>query len=136
MNAFHALFLLQACTCWSLPIISKEDRKERALKDNVDTALIDTINSMSAIKTIMVCKIIINKIIINYLIKIVIASLQEGLLPYHEINDVIDTISELLKLKATIGGIKNSISDRQVVNELLDVALNQSCTWVSVYSLL
>lgn len=56
--------MLQVYTCLSFPITGKGDRKDRALQENKDelAALIDTINSMSAIKTIMVGIIVLKEL--------------------------------------------------------------------------
>ena len=56
MTFGFSLLLLQLAyyACWCLP--SKGNGKENNLLENMDTPdLMDAINSMSAIKTIMVC---------------------------------------------------------------------------------
>ena len=52
-----------------------------------------------------------------------------------ELQEIVSTISQLHQWTNTIQQINNTFvnaDDRQVVEELIGIALNQSCAWVSV----
>ena len=55
---------------------------------------------------------------------------QHGILPNEDIRTAVQQISSLYKIKAEISNMDNGSNEVEAINKLLDITLNQSCSWV------
>ena len=107
----------------SLPIINELVKRE---KSN-NPVLIDAINAMTAVESIMV-SLRIFTIIVNHALLIFLC-LQDAVQPDTDLSEIVESISQLHQWKNDVTHFSNA---NQVVVELIDLVLNQSCAWVSV----